>query len=239
MIKLKLWIVAVSISVLASISAFTLFNSNISVFGNHFGSVIIYSDVYTGGGNSSNPINEFDPVKKEIYSGETVKWSNPTAGIPFPHMVTFVSNQSIEINSKILNITKSLQSSNPQDVISNLNKFVQHDQENDNSNQSLSARSIVLPSVINSTDLKVTYLNPSGNNLYKGAEYNYTGNESFLNSGIIWAGGVIPDKFAKINSFMVTFKNPGTYYYQCLIYPEMKGVIIVKPNPGRLGIQLN
>jgi plastocyanin len=209
------------------------------VFGYHLGPISIYSDVYSGGGNSSKPINEFDPVNKEIFAGEAVKWSNPTAGAPYPHIVAFVSNQSTELNSKISNITKPLQSSNLQSVITNLNKLlVEDDKENNKSNPTFNSRSIVFPSVINSSDLSVIYLDASGNRLFKGAEYNMTGNETLVNSGIIWAGGVIPAKFAKINSFIVTFMNPGTYHYQCLIYPDMKGTIIVKPNPGKLGIHI-
>lgn len=70
----------------------------------------------------------------------------------------------------------------------------------------------------------------------QGAQYNMTGEEAYLNSGLIWGGGIIPDKFPKINSFIVTFLNPGIYQYQCLIYPDIKGTIVVKPNPGKMGI---
>ena len=87
-------------------------NSNSIVFGFHLGTTRIYSDVYTGGGNNSKPINEFDPLNREIYTGETVKWSNPTAGKPYPHIVAFIGNQSSEIKSKISNITRVFQSSN-------------------------------------------------------------------------------------------------------------------------------
>lgn len=222
--------------VMTTILFFTLFITNSQAFGSHFGSVTIYSDVYAGSGSSNKPVNKFDPIEKEIYSGETVKWSNPTAGAPYPHLVTFLSNQSNELKFRITNFTLPLQSSNSQTVIDNLNKLISQDGD---SNRSFSARSVLFPSVINSTDFSVKFLNSSANPLYKGAEYNFTGNEPFLNSGIIWAGGIIPDKFPKINSFIVTFKNPGTYHYQCLIYPEMKGTIIVKPNPGVLGIQVN
>jgi plastocyanin len=236
LILLKSQYTSVLSFVMTTILFFILFSTNSLAFGSHFGSVTIYSDVYTGRGNSSNPVNEFDPVEKEIYSGETVKWSNPTAGAPYPHMVTFLSNQSNELKFKITNFTLTLQSSNSQTVIDNLNRLISQE---DNSNRSFSSRSIFFPSVMNSTDFSVTFLNSSANPLYKGAEYNFTGNEPFLNSGIIWAGGIIPDKFPKINSFIVTFKNPGTYHYQCLIYPEMKGTLIVKPNPGVLGIHVN
>jgi len=43
-----------------------IINFNIPAFGKYFGDIKVYSDVYTGGGNSSKPINQFDPVNKEI-----------------------------------------------------------------------------------------------------------------------------------------------------------------------------
>jgi len=71
---MKLRTFAVLTLILASSLSFSLiiFNFNIPVFGSHFGSIKIYSDVYTGGGNSSKPINQFDPVNKEVYTTETV-----------------------------------------------------------------------------------------------------------------------------------------------------------------------
>jgi hypothetical protein len=123
---MKLRTVAVLTLILASSLSFSLiiFNFNIPVFGSDFGSIKIYSDVYTGGGNSSKPINQFDPVNKEVYTTETVKWTNPTASKPYPHIVAFIGNNSIELKSKISNITKPLKSSNLQSVVTNLNKLI-------------------------------------------------------------------------------------------------------------------
>ena len=208
-----------------------LSNLTIPVVATHIGPMSVFSDVFTGGGNSSNPINEFDPFNKEIYVTETIKWSNPTAGQPYPHTITFIGNEiSPLLKSKISNITKSFQSNNLKSLISNLIKLNNSTlNENENSNLSFDARSSVFPSVINSSDPVVSYLNPDGHELFKGAVYNFTGNTTYLNSGLIWAGGVIPDGFPKVNSFIVTFMKPGTYHYQCLIYPEMRGTITVKP----------
>lgn len=235
MIEIELGTVVTLTLIMASSLSFCLMiiNFNIPAFGKYFNDIKVYSDVYTGGGSSSKPINQFDPVNKEIYVGQTIKWSNPTAGAPYPHIVVFVSNQSAELESKISSITKPLHSLNGQSVVGNLNKLLIEDKnQNNKTNQTFSARSIVLPSVINTSSLAVKYLNANGSGIYSGAGYNFTGNERYLSSGLIWAGGVIPGNFAKINSFIVTFTKPGTYHYQCLIYPEMKGTIIVKPSLG-------
>ncbi len=208
-----------------------LSNLTIPAVATHIGPMSVFSDVFTGGGNSTNPINEFDPINKEIYVTETIKWSNPTAGQPYPHTVTFIGNESSPVlKSKISNITKTFQSNNLQSLISNLIKLSNSTlNENENRNLSFDVRSLVFPSVINSSDLVVSYLNPNGHELFKGAVYNFTGDTTYLNSGLIWPGGVIPDGFPKVNSFIVTFMKPGTYHYQCLIYPEMRGTITVKP----------
>lgn len=233
-------ITAIVLSLLLSIMmGFYITNYCVNVQAFHFGKISIFSDVFTGRGNSSKPINEFDPLNREIYTGETIKWSNPTAGKPYPHIVAFIGNQSNELKSKISNISRTFQSSNLESLISNLNESIsKDDKQTGNASQNFNGRSIIFPSLINSSNLSVTYLNASANQLFKGAEYNLTGNETYLNSGLIWAGGVIPNGFLKINSFIVTFMNPGTYHYQCLIYPDMKGTITVKPNPGMLGIHL-
>jgi hypothetical protein len=217
-----------------------LFNFIMPAVASHFGSIRVFSDVFTGGGNSSNPINEFDPLNKEIYVTETIKWSNPTAGPPHPHTVTFIGNQSSPaLKSKIANITNTFRSNNSHSLISNLIKLNNNSEiENEKSYPSFNSISLLFPSVINSSDLVVSYLNPNGHQLFNGAVYNLTDDTTYLNSGLIWAGGVIPNGFPKVNSFIVTFMKPGTYHYQCLIYPEMRGTITVKPYPEIFGIQL-
>jgi plastocyanin len=214
----------------------------LKAFAYHMGPVFIYSDVYTGGGNTSMPLNEFDPVSKKIFAGESIKWTNPTAGKPYPHMVVFFSNSSDnQLKQKILNISKSLSASNYESIINNLNNLMEKvSSERENGSEVIDARSILFPSLINSSSQPtVFYLDPQGNRLYKGATHNMTGQEAYVNSGLIWAGGTVPGNFSKIYSFIVTFEKTGTYNYQCLLHPDMKGTVVVKPNPGRLGIIVN
>jgi len=240
MIQLIMTIVVIVILLFALGLSLGLFNRIMPAVASHFGSISVFSDVFTGGGNSSNPINEFDPLNKEIYVTETIKWSNPTAGPPHPHTVTFIGNQSSPaLKSKIANITNTFRSNNSQSLISNLIKLNNNSEiENEKSYPSFNSKSLLFPSVINTSDLVVSYLNPNGHQLFNGAVYNLTDDTTYLNSGLIWAGGVIPNGFPKVNSFIVTFMKPGTYYYQCLIYPEMRGTITVKPYPEIFGIQL-
>ena len=205
------------------------------------GSYMIYSDVYTGGGNTSMPLNEFDPVNKTIYAGESIKWTNPTAGKPYPHMVVFFSNSSNnQLRQKILELANSLHTSNSESIINNLNNLMERvSNVRENGSELIDARAILFPSLIrSSSDPSVIYLDAQGNRLFKGATYNLTGQEPFLNSGLIWAGGTVPGNFPKIYSFIVSFEKTGTYNYQCLLHPGMEGTVTVTPNPGKMGIQV-
>jgi hypothetical protein len=124
MVELKMTIVVFVILLFALGLSIGLFNLIMPAVASHFGSIRVFSDVFTGGGNSSNPINEFDPLNEEIYVTETIKWSNPTAGPPHPHTVTFIGNQSFPaLKSKISNITNTFRSNNSQSLISNLIKL--------------------------------------------------------------------------------------------------------------------
>lgn len=233
--------------ILLAVLGFTLALSKLVIPGhaNHFGIISIASSVYTGGGNSSSHINKFDPVNKQIYATETIQWSNPTAGKPYPHMVTIMGNQSPPIlESKISNLSRILQSTNFQSVNfqqinNNLSKFNSKNMDTANSTQGFNATSVLFPSVINSSNLNVSYLDPYGNWAHNGAIYNMTGKETFLNSGLIWNGDIKSNGFLNVKTFTVMFMSPGTYHYQCLIHPEMKGTITVKPYPEIMGIRIN
>jgi hypothetical protein len=76
------------------------------------------------------------------------------------------------------------------------------------------------PVVIDSTRTNVTYLQPNSN-------YTFTGDESYVNSGWMWPMGQVPPGAPPIISFTVTFENPGTYHYICIIHPWMTGTVTV------------
>jgi hypothetical protein len=108
MVQLKMTIVVILILLFTLGLSLGAFNPTMPIVATHIGPMSVFSDVFTGGGNSTNPINQFDPINKEIYVTETIKWSNPTAGRPFPHTVTFIGNESSPLlKSKISSITKT------------------------------------------------------------------------------------------------------------------------------------
>jgi hypothetical protein len=190
----------------------------------------IISIVYNadaGGGNVTNPLNIFHPKDIMINQTADIKWQNPTLGIPYPHTVTFVgpdSNLSIpKINFDLSNYTSLLE-------VASQNKL------NDSDN-AVSLKAIILPTVIFENG-SITYLDPSGDLWGSGAQYNFTGREKYVNSGLIWPEGHIPKGFANITAFTVKFEKQGVFGYQCLLHPEMKGNITVTPPNAPMGISI-
>jgi hypothetical protein len=93
------------------------------------------------------PLNIFDPVNKTIYTGESIKWTNPTGGKPYPHMVVFFGNASDnQQKQKILDLSKSSPASDPESVINNLNNLVETVSNiKENGSELIDARSILYP----------------------------------------------------------------------------------------------
>jgi hypothetical protein len=76
------------------------------------------------------------------------------------------------------------------------------------------------PVVIDGTRTNITYMQPNAN-------YTFTGEESYVNSGWMWPEGQAPPGAPLISSFTLTFENKGTYNYICIIHPWMAGTIKV------------
>jgi len=55
-----------------------------------------------------------------------------------------------------------------------------------------------------------------------------TGDELYVNSGVIWPEGAIPSAVPPITSFSVKFESTGTYDYQCMFNPWITDRVIVQ-----------
>jgi hypothetical protein len=77
------------------------------------------------------------------------------------------------------------------------------------------------PVIIDDSKTNITYLQPNSN-------YSFVGNESYVNSGWMFPMGLVPPGAPPITSFTMTFENPGTYYYICVLHPWMSGTVTVK-----------
>lgn len=194
-------------------------HSNVSAQGINILRVV--SNVDAGGGNSSAPINQFKPSVINITTNETLKWINPTSGNPYPHTITLISNDS---NLYIPNMTVNIEKGgmNPQQIIDRIAEKLSYQNRNLSDNIDL----FLNASVIQSSEQRAEFLDPLSNFDRNGAEYAINGTEKFVNSGLVWNWAVSLDL---PKSFTVRFPVEGTYKFQCLLHPDMKVTVNVKP----------
>jgi plastocyanin len=194
-------------------------HSNVSAQGINILRVV--SNVDAGGGNSSAPINQFKPSVINITTNETLKWINPTSGNPYPHTITFISNDS---NLYIPNMTVNIEKGgmNPQQIIDRIAEKLSYQDRNLSDNIDL----FLNASVLQSSEQRAEFLDPLSNFDRNGAEYAINGTEKFVNSGLVWNWAVSLDL---PKSFTVRFPVEGTYKFQCLLHPDMKVTVNVKP----------
>ena len=176
--------------------------------------------VAAGGGNGTAPLTIFVPQNVDIKAGQSVTWTNPTT-VGEPHTVSFFKDNdmnppfvapfSIPNNTELIAATPS----------PNVEPTVMPDDSNPNNKLVVvdNMRSSA-PVVIDATKTNVTYLQPNAN-------YTFTGDESYVNSGWMWPEGQVPPGAPPITSFTMTFMTPGTYNYICVVHPWMTGTVIV------------
>jgi plastocyanin len=194
--------------------------SFVMIFGvslNHQASAV---NVAAGGGNGTAPLTIYVPQTINIKTGESVTWNNPTI-VGEPHTVSFIKD-----NDMIPPLVAPFSTPNNTELSAaisapNVEATIMPDSSNPNNKLVLvdNLRSSA-PVSIDSTNTNVTYLQPASN-------YTFSGDESYVNSGWIWPEGQVPPGAPPITSFTMTFENPGTYNYICVIHPWMTGTVIV------------
>jgi plastocyanin len=177
------------------------------------------SKTINAGGNGSN-WDKFLPQNTTINAGDSITWTNHMPAAE-PHTVTFIKGDemfpplfavfSIQNNTEL---TPAMSSPN-------IAPTILPDQLNPNKKLVVvdNARSSA-PVVIDGTRTNITYMQPNAN-------YTFTGEESYVNSGWMWPEGQAPPGAPLISSFTLTFENKGTYNYICIIHPWMAGTIMV------------
>jgi plastocyanin len=175
--------------------------------------------VAAGGGNATAPWTIFVPEEIRIKAGDTVVWDNPTEGAAEPHTVTFVFD-----NSTIARVEAPLGVSNTTEFTvippgSNNDPILMPGEEGINTVVAVNARTFN-PTVIDSQGA-VQFMNPNSN-------YSMTGDERYVNSGWFLPTGLEGLYPGSGNTFSVTFEEPGTYEYLCIIHPWMTGSVVVE-----------
>lgn len=178
----------------------------------------VSSNVNAGGNGSS--WDKYTPQNVTINAGENVTWTNPM-NVVEPHTVTFVKDKEmippLVAPFSVPNNTQFI----PAIPASNVEPSILPDNTNPNNklvivdNQRASA-----PVTIDDTKTNITYLQPNSN-------YSFVGDESYVNSGFMFPMGLVPPGAPPITSFTMTFENPGTYYYICVLHPWMSGTVTV------------
>ncbi|MGD9535321.1 MAG: hypothetical protein AB7V56_16320 [Candidatus Nitrosocosmicus sp.] len=203
-----------------TVSAILLTFSIIMIFGASFQGVVNAASTNASAGGDGANWDKYTPQNITINSGESITWTNPMK-VTEPHTVTIIKDKEMippllapfSVSNKT-ELTAAIQSPNVEptilpDASNSSNKIVIVD------NLRASA-----PVVVDSTGTNVTHLPPNSN-------YSFSGEESYVNSGWMFPKGEVPPGASPITSFTVTFENPGTYYYICVLHPWMSGTVNV------------
>ena len=204
------------ITVNASLLVFSFF----VIFGvSSPGGVSAVSSTVGAGGNGTD-WDKFTPQNVTINAGESVTWTNPMQ-VAEPHTVSFVKDKdmipplfapfSVPNNTEFTSAAPA----------PNVEPSIIPDNSNPNNKLVIvdNLRSSA-PVAVDSSRTNVTHLPPNSN-------YTFAGDESYVNSGWMWPMGQVPPGAPPITSFTMTFENPGTYCYMCVIHPWMSGTVTV------------
>ena len=177
--------------------------------------------VAAGGGGPVSVVTWFVPQNVSISAGETVTWINPTV-VGEPHTVSFIKQPDyfVAIESPFL-IPNDMQitPANPEER--NVEPLIIPGQNDTTSNTLIAVNARATNPVAIDAQNNAEYLPLNAN-------YTMTGDELYVNSGVMWPEGLNPPGTPPIASFTVTFENPGTYDYICVIHPWMTGRVIVE-----------
>jgi plastocyanin len=177
--------------------------------------------VAAGGGGPISVVTWFVPQNVSISAGETVTWVNPTV-VGEPHTVSFLKQQdyfAAPESPYLLPNGTQLTPANPNER--NTEPIIIPGQNDTITNTIILANKRAYDPVVIDAQNNVTYLPLNAN-------YTMTGDELYVNSGWMWPEGQNPPGTPPITSFSVTFENPGTYDYICMIHPWMTGRVIVQ-----------
>lgn len=190
------------------------------IFGVSFqGDASAVSSTVNAGENGAS-WDKFIPQNITINAGENVTWIN-SMQVGEPHTVTFIKDNDmlppLFAPFSVPNNTEFI----PAIPSPNVEPTIMPDNSNPNNKLVIvdNLRSSA-PVTIDSTRTNVTYLQPNSN-------YSFSGDESYVNSGWMFAMGQAPPDVPPITSFTMTFESPGTYNYLCLLHPWMTGVVTV------------
>ncbi len=217
MVNMNSWKLVICVSLLSSFVLLMLMN-NENIYGQQDNGTKI---VHAGEGNSSAVIVAFVPQTIEVNAGDSVQWINPTQ-VAEPHSVTFLEDQKYFADFATPFLIDNSTDFKPLMPESNSEPvFIPSTPGDATKNVVMVNARAIMPTVIDSSGQKVSYLPPNSN-------YVMNGTESYVNSGWLWPEGQAPAGGPPISKFSITFEKPGTYSYLCNVHPWMTGSVTVK-----------
>ncbi|MFL6495756.1 MAG: hypothetical protein ACJ703_04930 [Nitrososphaera sp.] len=177
--------------------------------------------VAAGGGGPVSVVTWFVPQNISISAGETVTWVNPSL-VSEPHTVSFMKDSSYFANYEspyLIANGAELTPANPEEK--NTEPLIIPSQTSTTDDTIIVANQRQASPVVIDAQNNVEYLPLNAN-------YTMTGDELYVNSGIIFPESAIPPGAPPITSFSMTFENAGTYDYVCAFHPWMTGRVIVE-----------
>lgn len=172
--------------------------------------------IRTGVGGPVAPLTWFFPRSVEVKAGETVTWYNPTS-VGEPHTVTFIRDPADYPALDVPYIISNSSALAPLDPTANADPTLMPGPDGKLVAVIANARAYSPVAVTNGN---AQYLPLNGT-------YTMTGNESYVNSALIWPEGQAPPGLPEISSFSVKFQKEGTYDYICILHPWMAGRVTV------------
>jgi plastocyanin len=172
--------------------------------------------IKAGVGGPFGPLTWFFPRNIEVKVGETVTWYNPTT-VGEPHTVTFIKDSGDYPALDVPYVISNSSALVPLDPTANADPTLIPGSDGKLVAVIANARAY---STVAVTDGKAQYLPLN-------ETYTVTGNESYINSALIWPEGQVPPGLPEINSFSVKFEKAGTNDYLCILHPWMAGRIVV------------
>jgi plastocyanin len=180
--------------------------------------------VAAGGGGPESVVTSFNPQNVTINVGQIVVWTNPTL-VSEPHTVSFIRQEGYFANLEspyLIPDGTEVKPANPNEK--NTEPLIITTQNGSTAtNTIIVANSRAITPVVIDAQNNVIYLPPTAN-----TNYTMTGNELFLNSGVLWPEGQMPPDAPPIVTFSIKFEKAGTYDYLCIFHPWMTGQVMVR-----------
>jgi plastocyanin len=180
----------------------------------------VASQVLVGGGNVTYPFFGYNPQDVKIKAGGSVVWSVPPKAPLEAHTVTFVFNNKAMTDAEVPFAVPSSTQFVPLPPNANSKPNIVTDGKNGMNTVIVSNAMSFAPAIKDAAGNAKTF--PAK------ANFTITGNEQYINSGLLFPKGAEHRIPGSSNTFTAKFQKTGTYGYICILHPWMAGIVVVQ-----------